>query len=129
MLMFSTWRRKSWRWKPFKDDEKCFMFYLKNSFRFWVISMSFWISDHVGKWLDKKAKVNFKIYDKLDKPNTMNILPDISRRKGNQIIKYGQLIEHNIRIIFLEKSCTRYVGETSPRSFSRKSKLSISLEQ
>ena len=91
--------------------------------------MSFLISGHVGKWLDKKAKVNFKIYDKLDKPNTMNILPDISRRKGNQIIKFGQLIEHNIRIIFLEKPCTRYVGETNPRSFSRKSKLSISLEQ
>ena len=129
MLMFSTWRRKSWRWKSFKDDEKCFMFYLKSSFCFWFISMSFLISGHVGKWLDKKAKVNFKIYDNLDKPNTMNILPDISRRKGNQIVKFGQLIEHNIRIIFLEKPCTRYVGETSPRSFSRKSKLSISLEQ
>ena len=40
-----------------------------------------------------------------------------------------QLIEHNIRIIFLEKSYTKCGGETIPRSFSKKSKFSISLDQ
>ena len=33
-----------------------------------------------------------------------HILANISRSKGNQAIKYGQLIEYNIRNIFLEKS-------------------------
>ena len=44
-------------------------------------------------------------------------------------MKFGQLIEHNMRNIFLEKSYTKCGGETSPRSFSEKLKLSISLDQ
>ena len=59
----------------------------------------------------------------------IHILPNISRSKGNQKMKFGQLIEYNIRNIFLEKSCTKYGGETSPRPFSEKLKLSISLDQ
>ena len=35
---------------------------------------------------------------------TMYILPDISISKVNQILKFGQLIDYNIRNIFLEKS-------------------------
>ena len=31
--------------------------------------------------------------------------------------------------IFLEKSFEKYAGETIPRSFSKRSKLSISLDQ
>ena len=34
---------------------------------------------------------------------SMHILPNISRRKGNQAVKFGQLIECNMRSIFLEK--------------------------
>ena len=48
---------------------------------------------------------------------------------GNQATKFGQLIEYNMRNIFLEKSYTKYGGETSPKSFSKKAKLSISLDQ
>ena len=59
----------------------------------------------------------------------IHILPNISRSKGNQTMKFGQLIEHNMRNIFLEKSYTKYSGETIPRSYSKKSKLSISLDQ
>ena len=43
-------------------------------------------------------------------------------------MKFGQLIECNMTNIFLEKSCTKYGGETSPRPFSEKLKLSISLD-
>ena len=39
------------------------------------------------------------------------------------------MIECNMRNIFLEKSYTKCGGETSPRSFSEKLKLSISLDQ
>ena len=35
---------------------------------------------------------------------TIHILPNISRKKGNQTMKFSQLIEYNIRNIFLEKS-------------------------
>ena len=44
-------------------------------------------------------------------------------------MKCGQLVEYDIRNIFLEKSYTKYGRETSPRSFSEKSKLSISPDQ
>ena len=48
---------------------------------------------------------------------------------GNQSMKYGQLMEYNMTNIFLEKSSTKCDGETSPRPFSGKLKLSISLNQ
>ena len=44
-------------------------------------------------------------------------------------MKFGQLIEYNMCNIFVEKSYTKYGGETIPRPFSKKSKLSISLDQ
>ena len=34
----------------------------------------------------------------------MHILPSISRSKDNETMKFGQLIENNIRNIFTEKS-------------------------
>ena len=43
-------------------------------------------------------------------------------------MKFGQLKEYN-RNIFLEKSYTKSGGDTIPRSLSKNSKLSISLEQ
>ena len=59
----------------------------------------------------------------------MHILPDISRRKGNQAMKFGQSLEYNMSSIFVEESYTKYSGETIPRSLSKKIKLSESLDQ
>ena len=33
----------------------------------------------------------------------IHILPNISQSKGNQTMKFGQLIEHNKRIVFPRK--------------------------
>ena len=44
-------------------------------------------------------------------------------------MKFDQLIEWNLRNIFLEKSYTECGGETIPRPFFEKSKLSISVDQ
>ena len=44
-------------------------------------------------------------------------------------MKFGQLIECNLRNISLEKSYTKYGWETSPRPFSEKLKLSLSVDQ
>ena len=52
----------------------------------------------------------------------MHIFTNISRSKGNQAMKFGQLIEYNMRNTFLEKSYTKCGRETIPRPFSRKSK-------
>ena len=57
------------------------------------------------------------------------VLPNIVRNKDNQPNKFGQLREYNMKNIFLEKPYTKCGGETSPRPFSEKLKLSISLDQ
>ena len=59
----------------------------------------------------------------------IHILPYISRSKDNQTMKFGQLIEYNMRNIFLEKSYTKCRGETFPRALLKKFKLSRSLDQ
>ena len=59
----------------------------------------------------------------------MHIMPNISRTKCNQTMKLGQLIECNMKNIFLEKSYTKCDGETSTRPFSEILKLSIPLDQ
>ena len=60
---------------------------------------------------------------------TIHILPNISKSKGNWTVKFGQLIKYNMRNGFLEKSYKKCDGESIPRPFSKKSKLSISLNQ
>ena len=56
-------------------------------------------------------------------------LPNISRNKGNQAMKFGQLIEYNMRNIFVEKSYIKCVWETIPRPLPKIWKLSISVYQ
>ena len=57
------------------------------------------------------------------------ILSYISRSKNNQTVNFGQLIEYNMRKIFLEIWYPKCGGETSPKPFYIKSKLRISLDQ
>ena len=59
----------------------------------------------------------------------IHILTNISRSKGNQAMKFSQLVEYNMRNIFLEKPSKKWDGETNPRRYSKKSKLIISLDQ
>ena len=44
-------------------------------------------------------------------------------------MKFGQLLEYNMRNIFAEKPYTKCAGETIPTRFSKKSKLTMSLYQ
>ena len=59
----------------------------------------------------------------------MDMSINVSRSKSNQTMKFGQLIEYNMRNIFLEKSYAKCGGETISRPFSKKSKLSIYPDQ
>ena len=59
----------------------------------------------------------------------IHILPNISRSEGNKTLKYGQLIEYNMRNIFIGKSYTKWGEEASLRPFYKKSKLSIPMDQ
>ena len=59
----------------------------------------------------------------------MHILTNISRGKCNQEMKFDQLIGYHLRNIQPEVSYTKFGGETIPRPFFKKSKLTISLDQ
>ena len=59
----------------------------------------------------------------------IQVLRNILRNKDNQAMKFGQLRKYNMKNIFLEKPYTKCGGETSPRLFSAKLKLSRSLDQ
>ena len=53
------------------------------------------------------------------------ILQNISRSKGNQTIRFVQLIEYEMRNIFHKKSYAKCGGETIPGRFPKKLELSI----
>ena len=46
----------------------------------------------------------------------IHILPNTSQSKGNQAIKFGQLIEYKTRNINLQKLCRKWGRETSSRA-------------
>ena len=72
-----------------------------------------------------KLILNFMTSQPGQQTIVIHTLVSISRSKANQTRKYGELIEFNMRNIFLEKSYTKCDRE----SFSEKLKLSISLNQ
>ena len=48
------------------------------------------------------------------RPVSAGILPNISSSKGNQTMKFDQLIAYNMKNIFLERSYIKCGGETIP---------------
>ena len=89
---------------------------------------------HVSKRLGQKNNFNFKLYELTawltSSCNThISHILYVSRRKGNQTMKIGQLIEYKMRNVFLEKSYTKCGRDTSPRPFFGKFKMNISLDQ
>ena len=59
----------------------------------------------------------------------IQILPNISRSKGNQTMKFGHIIEYNTRNIFLQKPYPKCGGRNYLQTLYKKSNLSISLDQ
>ena len=55
--------------------------------------------------------------------NAINKLRNISRYRINQTMEYGQLVEYNIRNIYLNRSYTKCGGNTIPKVFSKNSNL------
>ena len=48
---------------------------------------------------------------------TIHILPDISRSKGNQGMKYGQLIKHSMKIFFCKIHTKNELGRLDLNHF------------
>ena len=49
----------------------------------------------------------------------IHILPNISRSNGDRAMKFGYLIECNMRNIFVEKSYSKCAGKTIPGLLSK----------
>ena len=88
------------QWKPFKNDEKCFLFHLKNYFHppgisiFVLIFFSCRESGLISIFM--ASQPGYQTF-------TMHVLPNILRSKGHQVMEFCQLIECNKRNIFLRK--------------------------
>ena len=97
--------------------KKAFSFTL-SSFCSQDISFFVLIFGHIKKQLDLKDIVNLKIYEVIAwETIAIDILPSKSRCKCNQTMKFGLLIEYNIRNISLEKPYTKYGREIFPNPF------------
>ena len=103
-------------WKPFKIDEKCFLFHLKSSFRSQGISifvMTFWLCRKNSLIRNMRLTSKFMASQHEIQILAIHILPNISQSKGNQARKFGQLIEYTKRNIFLQKLWGKWGKETS----------------
>ena len=116
--------------------KNAFYFTSKALFVLKIFKVLPWLFGHITKQLDLKDKFNLKFYDrkpKMSQPGqdtiVIHILPNILRSKGNQTMKFGQLIKYTITNTFLKKSYPKCGGETSPRPFYGRLKLNISLDQ
>ena len=111
--------------------QNVFYFTSKALFVLKIFKFSSWLFCHVAKQLDLKDKVNSEFYDATSRLTNIviNILRNILRSKRNQTMKFGQIIEYNMRNTFLEKSYTKCGGETSPWPSSGRLKLSRSRDQ
>ena len=92
---------------PLKMIKNAFYFISKALFILKIFRFLSWFFGHVAKRLDKRDQVSFRFYDVtawLTNNRNTHILANISRSKGNHTVKFGQLIECNMRNIFLEKS-------------------------
>ena len=88
---------------PSKIMKHTFYFILKAPFVLGIFTFLFWFCGYVEKELDKKTMVNFKIYDVTDwtKVIIIHILPNISRSKREEEMKFNQLIKYSVRNIYL----------------------------
>ena len=89
--------------------------------------MTFWSSRKNGSII-KIRLISKSMTSQLVKQTiAIDIQPNILRSKSRQAMKFNRI--YDMRNIFVEKSYTKYAGETIPRPLYKKSKLTISLDQ
>ena len=96
-----------------------------------IFKFLFWISVMSKNDLIRKIRLISKFMTPQSGKQIVakHILTNISRRKGNQAMIFGQFIERNMRNFFFENSYTKCDRDIFPIPFSKKTKLSISLDQ
>ena len=105
-------------WKPFKNDEKLFLLHLKSSFLSQDISVfvaTFWSCRKNDLIRKIRLTSKFRMSQPVLPSIAIHILPNVSQSKGNQAIKFSQLIEFNKGNIFLQELFRKWGKETSSR--------------
>ena len=69
--------------------------------------MTFWLGKKNGLIIKISLTSKFMTSQPGLQTIAIHILPNISQSKGNQTMKFGQLIEYNKRNIFLQKLCRK----------------------
>ena len=92
---------------PLKLMKNAFYFILKAYFVLKIYKFLSRLFGHVGKTARLRITITSKFMTSRPGLQTIAILvlPNISQSKGNQTMKFRQLIEYNKRNIFLQKSC------------------------
>ena len=102
-------------WVSFNNDENTLYFMLEALLVLEIFTSYFLKNGLIRKvWLI--SKLIFDVSQTRQQIITRNILPNISRSKCNQGMKFAQLIKYRVRNIFLQKSCRKWGRETSFRS-------------
>ena len=114
---------------PLRMMKNNFSFMLKALFVLKILKGLYWPACIVGKRLDQKAKVNFKICDVINwQKNDYNTY--IAQwNTGNQTMKFSEPIEYNMTNIFLQKAYRKRGEKTSSRPFFVFIKLYLNSKQ
>ena len=90
--------------------KNAFYFIWKALFVLKMFTFLCWLFRHVEKTASSERWGYFKFYDVTAwlRTITIHILSNVSGSKGNHTMKFGQAIEYDKRILFLEKSCRKY---------------------
>ena len=101
---------------PLKMMKNAFYFTLKAPFALKISTfcLDFLVMQKSGLIRKARLILTFTTSQHGSKTIAIHILINISRSKGNQAIKLGQLIEYNMKNTFLEKSHTKCGGQTIP---------------
>ena len=93
------------QWKPFKNDEKCFLFDLKRYFHSQdtdIFVFNFWSCRKNGLIRQIRLISKFKTSQPGQQTITIHTLPNISQSKDNQTMTFTQVVEYIKRNIFLK---------------------------
>ena len=105
---------------PLKLTKNTFYFIWKSLFVFKIHKFFSWFCGHLRNGLTRKVSIISKFMTTQPGEQTITlhilILPNISRSKRSQTMKFGQLMDHIVRNIFLQKSFRKGGRETSSKT-------------
>ena len=102
-------------WRAFKKDEKYFLFLVKRSAFEIFTFLAYNVLAMKRNGLRRLISI-ILTYQTGQQIVAMHKLPNAPRSKGNQAMKFGQLVEYSVKNIFLQKPCKKWDTETGTKT-------------